>query len=92
MESGCSWDPWKALANERKHGVSFEEAREALLDPAALTIADPLHSWIEARFVCLGRSPRGRLLVVVYADDGDTVRIISARRATSPERRKYEEA
>ena len=92
MDVGVTWDPWKAEGNERKHGVSFLEAASALLDPAAITIHDPAHSLFEARFVCLGMSRRGRLLVVVFADDGDTVRIISARRATSPERRNYEEA
>jgi uncharacterized DUF497 family protein len=92
VDGEITWDPWKALVNERKHGVSFREAETSLLDPMAVTITDRAHSLFDPRFVCLGMSLRNRLLVVVHADDGDTVRIISARRATSPERRTYEEA
>jgi uncharacterized DUF497 family protein len=91
VDGHITWDPWKALANERKHGVSFREAATVFDDPAQMTMHDPLHSQLEPRIVSIGTSAKGRLLVVVFTDDGDTVRIITARRATSPERRTYEE-
>jgi hypothetical protein len=85
------WDPEKARANRAKHGVSFEEAMRAFLDPLSVTILDPDHSESEARFVLIGQSPSGRLLVVVHTDRGDAIRLISARRATRRERRTYEQ-
>jgi uncharacterized DUF497 family protein len=85
------WDPEKARANRAKHGVSFEEAMRAFLDPLSVTILDPDHSESEARFVLIGQSPSGRLLVVVHTDRGDSIRLISARRATRRERRTYEQ-
>jgi uncharacterized DUF497 family protein len=85
------WDAAKARANLRKHGVSFEEASTVFYDELAGTGADPDHSLGEARFVTFGMSAEKRLLVVAHADHGDTIRIISARRATPPERRIYEE-
>ena len=85
------WDPEKARANLAKHGVSFEEAMRAFLDPLSVTILDPDHTEGEDRFVLIGQSPTGRLLVVVHTDRGDAVRLISARRATRRERRTYEQ-
>jgi len=85
------WDDRKAGLNIRKHGVSFEEASTVLSDPLALTIYDPLHSEDEERYVVLGESQRRRLLVVVFTDRDDRIRIISARVATRSERRQYEE-
>ena len=85
------WNPVKARINEAKHGISFEEAASVFGDPLSLMIMDPLHSVREERFVTVGTSHRGRLLVVVYADRGDRIRIISGRRATPQERRAYEE-
>ena len=85
------WDVAKAKANLRKHGVSFEEASTVFYDELAATGADPDHSVGEARFVTFGVSSDNRLLVVSHADRGDTIRIISARTATPPERRIYEE-
>ena len=85
------WDAVKAQENLRKHGVSFEEASTVFGDPLSLTIEDPLHSEEEDRFVTIGESIRRRILVVVHTERGDTIRIISARRATSRERRVYEE-
>ena len=85
------WDPEKARANLAKHDVSFEEAMRAFLDPLSVTILDPDHTEGEDRFVLIGQSPTGRLLVVVHADRGDAVRLISARRATRRERRTYEQ-
>lgn len=85
------WNPEKAAANIEKHGVSFEEAATAFGDPLSLTISDPDHSDSEDRFVLLGQSYSGRLLVVVHTERGDGIRIISARLATRYERRSYEE-
>jgi hypothetical protein len=85
------WDPRKATANLRKHGVSFEEATTALRDDLALTGRDPDHSTGEARYVTFGVSSQGRLLVVAHTERGDLVRIVSARPATKSERKIYEE-
>lgn len=85
------WDPEKARANVAKHGVSFEEAMGAFLDPLSVTILDPDHSEGENRFVLIGQSSTGRLLVVVHTDRGDAIRLINARRATRRERRTYEQ-
>jgi uncharacterized DUF497 family protein len=85
------WDDKKATQNLQKHGVSFEEAATVFSDPLSLTIDDPLHSDQEDRFVILGLSSQQRLLVVVHAEQEDTIRIISARQATPRERANYEE-
>lgn len=86
------WDDEKAAANERKHGVSFVEAAFAFGDPLSMTIADPLHSVGEHRYVLLGQSVAGRLLVVVHVTPDEVrIRIISARVATRSERRAYED-
>ena len=86
------WDPRKARRNLTIHGVSFDEASTAFQDPLSQTIADPLHSEDEKRFVLLGRSHRNRLLVVVHTERGDRIRLISARLAGNRERVKYEES
>jgi uncharacterized DUF497 family protein len=85
------WDPRKARSNERKHGVSFEEASTAFADEHALLIPDPDHSDAEDRFILLGLSAAIRLLIVVHVfrDDDDVIRIISARKATSSESTQY---
>jgi hypothetical protein len=85
------WDPAKAAANLRKHGVAFEEAQTVFSDERALLIDDPEHSMGEERFVVLGFSSGLRILVVVhyYEQDPDTIGIISARRATRSERARY---
>jgi uncharacterized protein len=85
------WDPAKALTNARKHGVTFEEAQTAFFDDLAFVIDDPDHSQDEARFVLLGFSAEARMLVVVhgYRTDPDTIRIISARKASKAERVVY---
>ena len=85
------WDPRKAAANLKKHKVSFEEASTVFADGLALTGADPDHSLGEARWITFGESVRGRLLVVSHTDEGDIIRIISARVATRHEKRFYEE-
>jgi hypothetical protein len=86
-----TWHEAKARANVRKHGVSFEEARSAFSDAQARIIDDPDHSDEEDRFILLGMSADLRLLVVVHAyrEPDDVIRIISARKATSAERRAY---
>jgi uncharacterized DUF497 family protein len=85
------WDPKKAASNQRKHGVTFEEASSALRDSFSATAHDPDHSEHEDRFVTFGISSKGRLLAVAHTERGDAVRIISARLATSIERQIYEE-
>lgn len=85
------WDPRKAGSNFRKHKVSFEEAATALNDPMSATGADPDHSVGDDRYVTFGVSERGRLLVVAHAARGQTIRIISARKASRGERKIYEE-
>ena len=85
------WDSFKAKANLWKHGVSFEEASTALLDPLSRTDLDPDHSIDERRFITFGVSARQRLLVVAYTEDGEVIRLISARLATRSEREFYEE-
>ncbi len=85
------WDPEKARSNVRKHGVSFEEASTVFGDPLALLMRDPDHSLEEERYLLLGMSIRERLLVVAYAERPPLTRLISARRASRVERRKYEE-
>jgi len=85
------WDEGKAASNEQKHGVAFDEAATAFGDPLSLTIPDPLHSEDEDRFVLIGETYRGRLVVVVHTSRGDNLRLISARPATRSERRTYEQ-
>jgi uncharacterized DUF497 family protein len=84
------WDDRKAQANYSKHGVSFNEARTVFGDPLAITIADPLHSDDEDRFITIGSSRENRLLVVVFTDRSENTRLISARTATRHERKQYE--
>jgi len=84
-----TWDPKKADTNFRKHKVRFSDAEAVLFDSMALTIADQDVKQ-EKRFVSVGSDPLGRILVVVYTYRGETIRIISARKATSKERKYYE--
>lgn len=88
MQFEC--DPKKAKSNYKKHGVSFEEAVTVFYDPLSATFDDPDHSEAEGRFVTIGYSSRNRLLVVSHADRGEILRIINARLATAPERRRHE--
>jgi uncharacterized DUF497 family protein len=85
------WDERKNRSNQRKHGISFEEAETVFLDDNALLIDDPDHSEDELRFVLLGFSVALHLLVVCHCDrsDGEVIRIISARKADSSERVLY---
>lgn len=85
------WDSTKAASNLRKHGVAFEEARTDFEDDEALLIAAPEHSAAEAWFALIGVSAALRVVVVVHCerDDGDVIRIISARKADRGERSDY---
>tara|TARA_R110002096_G_scaffold55078_1_gene141791 strand:+ start:221 stop:499 length:279 start_codon:yes stop_codon:yes gene_type:complete len=85
------WDPAKASSNEAKHGVAFSEAATAFGDPLSVTIPDAGHSEGEARYILLGLTYRGRLVVAAHAESADSIRIISARLATNAERRFYEQ-
>ena len=85
------WDEKKARSNTEKHGVLFEDAATIFADALSLTIPDPRHSQAEDRFVTIGHSNRGKLLVVVHTDRGNKIRIIIARPASRRERRSYEE-
>jgi uncharacterized DUF497 family protein len=85
------WDPGKDSQNRAKHGVSFQEATTVFDDALFLSFADPDHSTEEARYIILGQSLQGRLLVVAYTERGGVVRLISAREATRRERKNYEE-
>ena len=85
------WDEIKHRENLRKHGVGFAEAATVFGDPLEVTISDPEHSVSEQRFLSMGLSATGRLLVVSYVERiGDNIRIISAREASHRERKDYE--
>lgn len=84
------WDPKKAESNARKHGVTFDEASTVFGDPLGLLMPDPDHSLNEERYLVLGMSNQQRLLVVAFAERPPRTRLISARRATPREWRRYE--
>lgn len=84
------WDGSKAASNLKKHRVSFDEAVTVFYDPLAATFDDTDHSQHENRLITVGYSAQGRLLVVSHVERGEAVRLISARRATSHERKRHE--
>ena len=84
------WDRDKAAKNLKKHRVSFDEAVTIFYDPLSATFDDPDHSVGEQRFISLGHSSRGRLLVVSYTERRAAIRLISARPATVRERKRHE--
>jgi len=86
------WHGPKAATNRVKHKVTFEEATTVFGDPFGRIADDPRHSNGEERYVLLGRSGRGRLLVVLFTERGEAIHLISARKATRRERTDYEEA
>jgi len=85
------WDPSKAAGNVRKHKVAFNEAATVFGDLNGITASDPDHSADEQRYITVGWSNRGRLLMVAHAERHERIRIISARPLTKSERRAYEE-
>ena len=92
MAFAFEWDPQKAIENDRKHGVTFDEAVTAFGDPLGTVVDDPRHSIGEVRLALLGYSQANRLLAVMFTERGDRIRLLSARKATRREHRQYEEA
>lgn len=85
------WDEDKAIANLKKHKISFEEAKTVFADPFSITVNDPKHSLDEHRFVDIGSAAKGKVLVVSYTQRGEKIRLISCRKSTKAERKIYEE-
>ncbi len=90
MQTLFEWDADKAEANLRKHKVSFDEAQTVFTDDFSVAIYDPDHSDKEERLIIIGMSSKRRLLVVIYTERGKKIRLISARKATHAEHKKYE--
>ena len=90
MSLQFEWDSKKAQNNIKKHGISFDEACTAFKDPLSKTILDPLHSDSEERYILMGLSFRGQLLIISHTEKKSNIRIISARNATKKERKYYE--
>jgi len=90
-DSAFDWDPGKNLANIKKHGIIFKEAAEVFRDIDAVYIYDGMHSYDEDRFIVVGLSKLSQVLMVChcYRDNGNIIRIISARKATKAERAQY---
>jgi uncharacterized DUF497 family protein len=87
----CEWDNVKAIANLRKHGVSFEEAQTVFDNPLAAIFDDEAHSFDELREIIIGHSQRNRLLIISFTERSTNIRIISARLVTKKEREEYEQ-
>lgn len=85
------WNEEKAASNLVKHGVSFEEAKTVFSDPLYVDFYDPDRSEEEERYIIMGESQQGRLLLVAYTERRSAIRIVSARKVTQRERRTYEE-
>ena len=85
------WDKNKAITNLQKHKVSFSEAATVFGDPLSITFPDPDHSINESRFITIGLSTGGKIIILSHTDRDDNIRIISARKATRKEQRFYEE-
>ncbi len=85
------WDPNKAKSNLQKHHVRFPEASTIFQDPLSITVYDPYHSREEERYITIGASAAGRILMVAHTDRSERVRLISARELTRAERKAYEE-
>lgn len=84
------WDKDKERRNVRKHAISFDEAVTVFYDPLSATFVDTDHSIEEYRFITVGYSSQGRLFVISHTERGDVIRIISARPATTSERKRHE--
>ncbi len=91
MQPQYEWDEDKARTNLRKHQVSFLEGVTVFNDPLVATQSDSDHSYNEQRVIAIGRSVRSRVLVVIFTERGDQIRLISCRKATPRERKVYEE-
>jgi len=95
MQYTFEWDAHKAKSNVKKHRVHFDQAAEVFLDALQMTVFDSEHSETEERWVTMGKTKTGMLLVVVHTfqehEDSATIRIISAREATRHEQHQYEE-
>lgn len=91
MKLSFEWDEEKAKANLKKHRVGFDEATTVFTDPFSITIHDPDHSADEQRYIDIGSSDKGRVLVVVYTKRGSNIRIVNCRKVTPSERKLYEE-
>lgn len=92
MKSNFEWDEEKAQENLKNHDVSFDEGTTVFSDPLSITIPDPDHSTDEERYIDIGTFDKGRPLVVSYTERGTNIRIISCRKPTPTERRRYEES
>jgi hypothetical protein len=92
VKTNFEWDPDKADKNISKHDVDFNEASSVFDDPMFISFLDEEHSIEEERYITLGLSDRGRLLLVAHAERDDRIRIISARKATKNEEKFYQEA
>lgn len=92
MAINFEWDDKKAKSNFIKHNISFEEASTAFEDDLSITIEDPLHSDNENRLILIGKSINNKTLVVIHLEKTDSIRIISARKATTKEFKFYEES
>jgi uncharacterized DUF497 family protein len=91
MKLSFEWDEDKAKANLKKHRVGFDEAITIFTDPFSMTIHDPDHSADEQRYIDIGSSDQGRVLVVVYTERGSNIRLVSCRKSTPSERKRYEQ-
>ena len=91
MSLEFEWDEAKAASNQKKHGVTFEEAATVFADPLAAIFDDEVHSEEEQREIIIGHSAKKRLLLVCFTERAEAIRIISARRATKRERKDHEE-
>jgi uncharacterized protein len=92
MDLEFDWDKNKAASNFIKHGIRFEEVRAVFEDdPGSITFSDPEHSFDEARYIEIGFSARGQLLVVSYVERSGKIRVISVRKATLSEARLYDQ-
>lgn len=86
------WDENKAKSNLSKHGISFEEAQTVFYDPLYVDFYDPDHSLEENRYIIIGQSSTGKILLVSYTERANKIRIISCRKATKNERIAYQES
>ena len=91
MDFIFEWDEVKAQDNARKHRVTFIEAVSVFSDPYLVTFSDDDHSNVEERYISIGRSERGRILLIVHTDRGNAIRLISCRKVTVAERITYEQ-